>query len=49
MNVKIEKIEETSNEILEILRKNEITYRELYLLFETVKDEFKKNAIIKKD
>ncbi len=37
------------NEILEILKDNEITIRELYLLFEQVSDEFRRSAVIKKD
>lgn len=37
------------NEILEILKDNEITIRELYLLFEQVSDEFRRLAVIKKD
>lgn len=36
-------------EILEILKNNEITIRELHLLFEKVNDEFRNLAVIKKD
>ena len=36
-------------EILEVLKKHEITYRQLYLLFEEVTDEFRNLAGIKKD
>lgn len=42
-------LENVSKKILEILKDNEITLGDLYLLFEIVKDEFKKVATIKKD
>ncbi len=36
-------------EILEILKNNEITYRELYMLLEKISDKFRSLAVIKKD
>ena len=36
-------------EMLEILKNNEITYRELYMLLEKISDKFRSLAVIKKD